>query len=311
MSDQAHIVSVNRSKKTGTVKTPVEEIVLTANGIKGDAHAGSWHRQVSLLSKELIDQFSESHDRPVKPGEFAENITTQGLDLRTVAPFDRLRFGDVELEVTQIGKHCHGDTCAIFREIGACVMPKEGIFARVLTEGTITADMAIEHVAQPLKIRIVTLSDRASRGEYPDRSGPLALDLLVKHFDGARWQPETTAATLPDDVDKLRAELQSARDAGVSVLVTTGSTGLGPRDIAPETVAALCDKTFSGVMDRVRMQAGEKNPNALLSRAIAGTMDTMLVYAIPGSPRAVQEYMTEILRTLDHAMFMVRGIDAH
>ena len=131
------VLSVNISKEKGVIKKPVKQIVINEKGIENDAHAGDWHRQVSLLAKESIDKFEGVLGRKIVFGEFAENITTEGITLYTMKPGDRLNISGVELEVTQIGKKCHGEGCAIFSQVGKCVMPKEGIFAKVLKTGTI------------------------------------------------------------------------------------------------------------------------------------------------------------------------------
>ena len=145
------VISVNISTKKGTIKTPVPEIVLNQKGVDGDAHAGDWHRQVSLLAKESIEKWAKQAGRKVGWGEFAENITTEGITLYETKPGDRLVIGDVELEVTQIGKKCHGTGCAIFKEVGNCVMPKEGIFAKVINYGQVKAGDGIEFVPTLLK----------------------------------------------------------------------------------------------------------------------------------------------------------------
>ena len=142
------VVSVNISEQKGTIKTPVESIELTSTGVTNDAHAGKWHRQVSLLAKESNEKFARDAKRDVAYGEFAENITTEGIVLYKTIPGDRLIIGEAVLEVTQIGKKCHGDNCAIFREVGSCVMPKEGIFARVIKGGVIRAGDKMEYIPQ-------------------------------------------------------------------------------------------------------------------------------------------------------------------
>ena len=137
------IISVNISKKKGTAKHSVPECQIDLNGIIGDAHWGPVKRQVSLLADEKIKQFSEKTGRNFLPGEFAENITTSGIELQEIPVGGQLKIGDVILEVTQIGKKCHGDECAIFRELGKCVMPGNGIFCRVITGGDIKQGDAI------------------------------------------------------------------------------------------------------------------------------------------------------------------------
>ena len=133
----ATIEAINISMRRGDIKTPVESAELRiGHGIVGDAHAGAWHRQISLLARESIDGMPALGVEGLDPGKFAENITTKGISLHTLPVGARLYLGTCLTEVTQIGKECHKH-CEIFRRIGACVMPKEGIFVKVLSEGTI------------------------------------------------------------------------------------------------------------------------------------------------------------------------------
>ena len=132
----AQVVSVNISERKGTAKHPVPEIQLKyRHGIVGDAHAGNWHRQISLLAEESVDKM-RALGLTLQPGDFAENILTRGLELKSLPIGTRLRVGETLLEVTQIGKKCHND-CEIKKLTGSCVMPTEGIFAIVLQEGEI------------------------------------------------------------------------------------------------------------------------------------------------------------------------------
>ena len=138
----AQIVDVCVSKSKGERKTPVAAVELRVNhGIEGDAHAGEWHRQVSLLAVESIRKM-QALGLAVGNGDFAENFTTQGIELYTLPVGTRLEIGETLLEVTQIGKECH-TRCAIFYQAGDCVMPKEGIFAKVVKGGTVAAGAPI------------------------------------------------------------------------------------------------------------------------------------------------------------------------
>ena len=131
----AVIKAVCISEKKGEQKHPVEKIQLRPHlGIVGDAHAGDWHRQVSLLSQESVDRLQEKISIRLFPGAFAENILCEGITLYALPVGTRLKIGSALCEVTQIGKECHAD-CAIRRQAGDCVMPREGIFAVVLEEG--------------------------------------------------------------------------------------------------------------------------------------------------------------------------------
>ena len=123
------------SEKKGQQKHPVDRVVLRPrHGIDGDAHAGDWHRQVSLLAKESVDRLQEKISSRLFPGAFAENVLCEGLELSKLPVGTRLKVGSALCEVTQIGKECHAD-CAIRQQAGDCVMPREGIFAVVLEEG--------------------------------------------------------------------------------------------------------------------------------------------------------------------------------
>jgi MOSC domain-containing protein YiiM len=138
------IVSIALSKRKGTRKTPVEEAFLSRDhGLEGDAHAGPWHRQVSFLASESIDGAREK-GLDVGFGDFAENIATVGIDWKSLPVGTRVRLGDSALvEITQIGKECH-TKCAIYYQAGDCIMPREGVFAKVLREGTIRRGDSIQ-----------------------------------------------------------------------------------------------------------------------------------------------------------------------
>lgn len=138
------LVSINISLATGTGKEPVAEAELEiSHGIRGDAHARDWHRQVSLLAMESIREMAARHPgQGLGPGSFAENLTTEGLDLPSLPVGTRLKIGSALLEITQIGKKCHAK-CRIHEQAGECIMPREGIFARVLAGGIIRAGAKI------------------------------------------------------------------------------------------------------------------------------------------------------------------------
>jgi molybdopterin adenylyltransferase len=305
------VVSVNISEKKGTIKVPVPEIELNKLGVAYDAHAGDWHRQVSLLAEESVQRFTHAAGRKIHYGEFAENITTKGLELVNTHPLDRLSIGDVELEITQIGKECHGTSCAIFKEVGNCVMPKEGIFARVLKNGSVKAGDEIIYTPRVYNVLVITLSDRASRGEYSDRSGPKIEQILSAFFETEGWKYAIERKLIPDDAEVLAFLLNEARETQVDIVITTGGTGIGPRDITPDVVKPFIDKEIPGIMELIRFKYGSIKPNALLSRAIAGVIRNTLVYTLPGSIKAVEEYMTEITPTLRHSIYMLHNLDAH
>ena len=138
MTPTPHITSINISTEKGKKKTPVTSAKITMEGIEGDAHAGDWHRQISLLAQESIDKMlAKVTNIELRPGDFAENLTTQGIDLLSLPIGTRIQLGEqVILEVTQIGKECH-QGCEIRKQVGDCVMPREGIFGKVVAPGKI------------------------------------------------------------------------------------------------------------------------------------------------------------------------------
>lgn len=302
------VESVNISERKGVVKKPVAKVDVDMSGIPEDAHSGDWHRQISLLGRPSIQRFEQRLQHEIKAGDFGENLTVAGMDLNEVSVLDRFRIGGVELEVTQIGKTCHGDDCAIFREVGECVMPQEGLFARVLTPGSIEAGQEMEYLPRRFLVKIITVSDRASQGVYRDLSGPKVRKLVEARYEGSRWHLATEYAVVPDDADLIRGALEEAREAEADVIITTGGTGIGPRDVTVDVVEGMADKIVPGIMDHIRLKYGAQKPNALLSRSVCAVMGSSIVYTLPGSVKAVEEYMREIFATLDHMILMLHGI---
>ncbi len=140
----AKVLSINISEKKGVIKTPMKEgIFIEEHGLKDDAHAGKWHRQVSLLSQESIDKMIKMGVDGLEAGKFAENITTEGIVLYELPVGTRLKIGETIQEVTQIGKECHKG-CAIKNQVGTCIMPTEGIFTRIIQGGVIREGDSIE-----------------------------------------------------------------------------------------------------------------------------------------------------------------------
>jgi molybdenum cofactor synthesis domain-containing protein len=159
-------------------------------------------------------------------------------------------------------------------------------------------------------VLIVTLSDRASKGEYSDMSGPMAKEMLSVFLTEAAMKHEIETRIIPDDALLLE---KLVRDSSVTcnLIITTGGTGIGPRDITVETVRPLLSREIPGVMEYIRIKFGSVKPAALLSRGVAGIIGNSLIYTLPGSPKAVEEYLGEIMKTLLHTVNMQYGIDKH
>ena len=311
MKEVFTIRSVNLSEKKGEVKTSAEKIHLDKKGIVGDAHAGPWHRQVSLLAAESITKYEKSTGTQVPDGGFGENITTEGFTLHECRPLDRFVKGDLTLELTQVGKKCHGNGCAIYKQSGDCIMPDEGVFCRVIRGGELKPGDQLEYIPKIFRTHVITLSDRASAGFYEDRSGPMIRKEMEEWFDSRQLKHQITSEVIPDDREKLSAMLSQANQETVDLVFTTGSTGLGTRDIAPEIAIQHMERQIPGIMELVRVKHGMVNPNAALSRSVAGQSGKTLIFVLPGSTRAIREYLEEITKSLWHMILMVNDIDSH
>ncbi|MBQ6455705.1 MAG: MOSC domain-containing protein [Mogibacterium sp.] len=308
MGKTGKVIAVCISEKKGTQKTEVSSIKLVPEwGIEGDAHAGKWHRQVSFLSLEKIEAFRE-RGADVDFGAFGENIIAEGFDFRSLPVGTRFRIGDALLELTQIGKECHTH-CAIYHQVGDCIMPREGVFTVVLEGGTVRAGDTIEMIEaapdRPFTAAWITLSDKGAAGEREDKSGPLIGEMLT---DAGYNVVE--GILIPDEPEMLKRQLMRLADQRqVNVIFTTGGTGFSARDRTPEATAEVCDRMTPGIAEAVRAYSMTKTPTAMLSRATAGMRHETLIINLPGSPKAVRECLEFLMRPLEHGLEIMLGRD--
>ena len=308
MGKTGKVIAVCISEKKGTQKTEVPSIKLVPEwGIEGDAHAGKWHRQVSLLALEKIEAFRE-RGADVDFGAFGENIIAEGFDFRSLPVGTRFRIGDALLELTQIGKECHTH-CAIYHQVGDCIMPREGVFTIVLEGGTVKAGDAIEMIeAAPdraFTAAWITLSDKGAAGEREDKSGPLIGEILTEAGYNV-----VEGVLIPDEPALLKKELMRLADQRqVNVIFTTGGTGFSKRDRTPEATREVCDRMTPGISEAIRAYSMTKTPTAMLSRATSGMRNETLIINLPGSPKAVRECLEFLLHPLEHGLEIMLGRD--
>lgn len=297
----AKVLSINISTKTGTIKYPVPGAFFRVNhGIEGDAHAGDWHRQVSLLAQESVDKMIAKGVKGLKPGIFAENITTEGIEVFTLPVGTKLQIGEVLMEVTQIGKECHHD-CDVYKQVGMCVMPREGVFTRVLRGGNMHPGDEII-VIPTIKAAVLTISDKGSAGIREDRSGPAVVQAL-KGVAAVQKQ-----LILPDEFEQIKATLVELCDSGeVDVIFTSGGTGFAPRDVTPEATMAVIERAVPGIPEAMRAESRKITERAQLSRAMAGIRKRTLIINLPGSPKAAVECLQVFLPVMAHAVETLRG----
>ena len=276
------VIAVCTSERKGLQKSDVKSAHFTTEwGIDGDAHAGKWHRQISLLSADKIAAFNEKGANVI-PGAFGENLVVEGFDFRSLPVGTLLRCGD-------------------------CIMPREGVFARVIEPGTITVgdEMVIEKREGrfPWQTAIITLSDKGSAGQRKDESGPaIAKRLADSGYDVVE------ELLIPDDERVLKQELMRLCDQRqLDLILTTGGTGCSPRDTTPEATLAVADRNVPGIAEAMRAASLKITPYAMISRAASVIRGKTLIINLPGSPRACMENMDVFMDTIPHAMGLLRN----
>lgn len=222
-------------------------------------------------------------------------VIIDGFNQNEFSAFDSLTGAELNLKVQSINENYYQK---------ALICQPEGFL-------TFYIGQTLSHSPKNFKIKIITLSDRAYRGVYEDKSGPKAKEMVKNYFQSLNKNFTIDSVIIPDNKEELIDLIIESRDNKWDLLITTGGTGIGKRDITVETVRSFIGKEIPGIMELIRMKYGQHNPKALLSTGIAGVMNETIIYTLPGSPNAVNEYLNEIFLTLEHSFYMLHGIDNH
>lgn len=302
----AKLLGICISEKKGTQKHEVDKARLIPNhGIENDAHAGKWHRQVSLLNFEKIEEF-RAKGVDVSFGAFGENLIIDEFDFRSLPVGTRFKIGDVLLELTQIGKECHSH-CAIYHAVGDCIMPREGVFTEVLVGGDIKVGDEVLMIppedGRAFTAAIITVSDKGALGKRVDESGPLIEEMLK---DAGYDVKETLI--IPDEKSQISQSLIRLSDQRqINLILTTGGTGFSPRDVTPEATIAVCERMADGISEAIRMNSMQYTKRAMLSRAKSGIRGKSLIVNLPGSPKAVKETLEFLIPNVRHGIEILTG----
>lgn len=305
------VLHVCVSAAKGTAKHAIAAARFVAgHGIEGDAHAGDGHRQVSLLAHDDIETM-RAKGLVLQPGAFGENVVVDGISFDDLGVGSRLGIGEsVELELSQVGKVCH-TRCAIYATAGDCIMPRTGLFARVLAGGPVTPGLPVRVLQRVPRsapqVALVTVSDRCAAGGATDTAGPAVADALRAGLGAhVAW-----TFLVPDERARIEHVLKDACDRRVDLVLTVGGTGCAARDVTPEATRAVIEREVPGLAEAMRAASSAVTPHALLSRAVAGIRRDTLVVNLPGSRAAALENLAAIAAALPHAVALLRGETTH
>jgi len=311
MQSDLTIAGLSLSEAKGEPHRRVDSFHVTTGGIEDDRHAGPGLRQISMMHESVVRAKFPDIEPDHLAGAGQENILLRGEGLADLRLLDTFEMGDAIIEVTQIGSKVNEDGKQLCSANNQCMLSDYGIFGRVVHGGAIEREARIRHQLRLLRAHVITVSDRASKGTYEDKSGPAVTQCLEAWGEEHHWGFWIESMVIPDDREAIATALHNARQSEADLVITTGGTGVGPRDVTPDVVMEHADKLIPGIMDHIRLKYGETMPMALTSRSVAGVLGSGLVYTLPGSTKAIPEYLNEIFKTMEHMLLLLKGLDAH
>lgn len=277
------VLSVNISKEKGTIKHPVEIIRFTETGIENDAHSGNWHRQVSLLSIDSIKTFEIEAKRKVEFGEFAENITVEGMKVYKTNILDRFENDSTILEVTQLGKKCHGTGCAIYTEVGNCIMPKEGIFCRVIKGNELTSGETLEYFPKVFKICI--------NNKYSEEYSDIIVKEMENYFNSINRKYSISINPSKKDVFDIVFEVSFKE-------INEGNKS--------EFTPMAYNKDIINTIEILRTRYKVKDLPASLNKSLIKIDNQTLMFSIPSSSETI--FINDITKVLISLIYISKGL---
>lgn len=297
-------ICVSATKGIAKHEVPGARITVE-HGLEGDAHAGEWHRQVSLLAHVDIEAM-RAKGLALEPGAFGENLVVDGLQTDQLGVGSRLRIGPVLLELTQIGKVCH-TRCAIYYSTGDCIMPRTGLFARVLEGGELIPGASVEVVHRiarsVIQAAVITISESSVAGAAFYTAAPALSELLRAGLQARIAWTQTIAC----EIELISAALKELCDRRVDLVITIGSAGKSARDVAPEATRNVVDRGLAEIIAAMRTVSAEEDVIALLTPAVGGARRETLIVNLSGSLNSAMESLNAMLPALPDTVKMLRG----
>lgn len=300
------VKSVNISAQKGVVKKAADSIVLNETGIIGDAHSGKWHRQVSLLAQESIENAEKLAQTKFPFGTFAENITTQGIELHKTKILDRFVNSHVELEVTQIGKKCHAK-CEIGRQIGNCIMPVEGIFCRVVDGGIIKAKDTFRYIPKVLKVNVISFQNKFSNEIDYNRNKAIINEMLTNHFNNENRRFTIEISLLPYNEKDLQQTLQAEAQNHTDIIIIIGNTGSSKCRNTPDMVQSMLFDGNKAYEESEHM----KHLNTETKHGVSFYIQNTLTYCIPEGTKEITESLSKIMPTFESSLRIINRMYSH
>lgn len=294
-------------KSRGEGKKPAKHANFIANfGIESDAHAGSGHRQVSLMSYEKILEV-RGQDIVIENESFAENLIVEGMDFKALTVGSRLFCNGVLMEITQVGQECREDCVMQHDKDKTCEHHHSGIYAKVIEGGIILPDDKISvrepSIFRPLTVAVITLGDRGLKSEKTDQCASVIKQYLEEHGYEVIEMLE-----LSDNQEQIEAALIRLADTRqADLILTAGGMGISVRDCVPEATLKVATRNAPGIAEAIRYGSMQITKRAMLSRGVSVLRGQTLIVNLPGTPRAVQDSLDIILEELKNGLEILRS----